>query len=582
MTPAGPWSLLRRYTGPQKWSVVFMSVLLLGTIGLALAEPSVIRQFIIGAQQGATDGTLIVIAVVFLVVAGARQAVRALAVYWSERVGWTATNQLRSDLLEHVLGLDLTYHESRSPGELIERIDGDVNIVNTFFSSFVVDSVGNVLLLLGILIALTLLNPLIGLCFAVLTVMGMLLLVRVSTIATPSWQADRQQSAMFYGELGEILRATEDVRSLAAEDFAMGRFFRRIRAWLPVEVRASVWATSVWVVTIFLFTSAVMLAYGLGGTFYSQHSLSLGDLFLVVAYALMLTGPMEALRNQLDYLQRAAAAVQRICELLAVRSSLVNGTRDLPAGALAVELRGVSFAYPSLDGENGRSDVVVFPNLDFSLAPGQTLGLVGRTGAGKSTIANLLFRNYDPQAGAVRIGGYDVRDLRLESLRARIGLVTQEVHIFAATLRDNLTFFDESIGDDRLMAALRGLGLAEWLARLPDGLDTHIAADSLSAGEAQLVAFARVFLKEPGLIVLDEPSSRLDPVTEGLLGTAIDALLEDRTAILITHRLETLRRADEIILIDEGQILERGATADLLGDGASQFATLLRAREGAS
>jgi ATP-binding cassette subfamily B protein/ATP-binding cassette subfamily C protein len=181
----------------------------------------------------------------------------------------------------------------------------------------------------------------------------------------------------------------------------------------------------------------------------------------------------------------------------------------------------------------------------------------------------------------VRVGGHDVRDLRLESLRARIGLVTQDVHVFPATLRDNLTFFDGSVGDDRLLAALRALGLAEWLARLPAGLDTHIAADSLSAGEAQLVAFARVFLKEPGLLILDEPSSRLDPVTEALLGTAIDALLRNRTAIVITHRLETLRRANEIVLIDEGRILERGATAELLDDESSRFATLLRAREGA-
>ena len=232
-----------------------------------------------------------------------------------------------------------------------------------------------------------------------------------------------------------------------------------------------------------------------------------------------------------------------------------------------IEFSDVHFSY--------RTDEAVLHGMSFVAEPGKRVALIGGTGSGKSTIASLLFRHNDPQSGQVRVGGHDVRNLTLRALRQRIGLVTQQVHIFDASVRDNLTFF-EPADDGTLAEILSSVGLGEWLGRLPAGLDPKISANSVSAGEAQLLAFARVFLKDPGLVILDEPSSRLDPATEAQVQRALGALLVDRTVILIAHRLDALRRTNEILVIDNGAIVERGPTASLLDDPDSVYAALLR------
>jgi ATP-binding cassette subfamily B protein len=299
-------------------------------------------------------------------------------------------------------------------------------------------------------------------------------------------------------------------------------------------------------------------------------AITVGGVYLVFRYTGMLRMPLERLSRHMNSFQRAMGGIVRVRELLATEPRITDGAgADLPAGALAVELDAVDFAYEREP---------VLRHLSCRVEPGHVLGLLGRTGSGKTTIARLLFRLYDVDAGAVRVGGVDVRDLRVDDLRRRIGLVTQDVQLFDGTLRDNVRLFDPDVGDDRLVAVFASLGLDEWLAELPDGLDTVLGptARGLSAGEAQLVALARVFLEDPGLVVLDEASSRLDPHTEALLEDAIDRLLADRTGIVIAHRLRTIERTDEVLLLDGGMVVEHGDRMALAADPTSRFADLLR------
>ena len=217
-------------------------------------------------------------------------------------------------------------------------------------------------------------------------------------------------------------------------------------------------------------------------------------------------------------------------------------------------------------------------NLSFELGPERVLGLIGPTGTGKTTLSRLLFRLYDPDEGIVRLGSKDIRDATIVELREHVGMVTQDVRLFQGTVRDNLTFLDRSVPDARLLKIIDDLGLMRWFRRLPDGLNTELRPDGggMSAGEAQLLAFARVFLKNPGLVVLDEASSRLDRATEQLIERALDRLVRGRTVIVIAHHLVTVQRCDEIMILEDGRIVEHGERRQLADDPTSRFYKLLQ------
>lgn len=599
------WRLLRQYLAPQQWAVLLMAALLLTSIGLQLVGPQVARRFIDAARTGTDEQQLIALALWFIGLSIVQTVLVVLATYWSERVAWTATNALRADLAAHLVRLDLSFHKLHSPGELIERVDGDVQVLAGFFSSFVVQLLGSALLLGGVLVAVYLIDARLGAAFLAFAVLGLLLLVSVRRFGTRHWHADREHSAAFYGYVGEVLAATEDIRSSGAVPYALRRLLAQLRDWWPAKWWASLWGQSVMTSAIALFAVADAIAYGLGGNLYQSQTISLGTVYLLIAYVAMLAAPIETIRTQLQDLQRADASITRVREALAWRSQLTDGTATLPPGALAVEFAGVTFGYGdggrgtedggrrTEDGgrrteEKGTGDGLtsssvlglrssVLNNVSFTLAPGRVLGLLGRTGSGKTTIARLLFRLYDPQDGAVRLGGVDLHQASIAALRSRVGLVTQDVQIFAASLRDNLTFFGTNVDDVQLLDVLDTLQLGSWLARLPQGLDTPIAGGQLSAGEAQLIALARVFLQDPGLVILDEASARLDPATETLIEGALDRLLMGRTAIIIAHRLQSVERANDVLILQDGQVLEYGPRALLIQETNSIFATLRRA-----
>ncbi len=252
----------------------------------------------------------------------------------------------------------------------------------------------------------------------------------------------------------------------------------------------------------------------------------------------------------------------RIEELYNTPRTILDGAgAPLPAGALTVEFEQVSFTYgvPSAD-ETADATQKALHDFSLQLTPGRKLGLLGRTGSGKTTVTRLLLRLYEPQHGVIRLGNVDIRDLRLADLRHHVGIVTQDVQLFQASVRDNLTLFDAAFSETQILTVIETVGLSHWFQALPNGLDTLLTGtgNGLSAGEAQLLAFARVFLKDPSLVILDEASSRLDPATEQLIERAVDKLLENRTAIVIAHRLATVQRVDDIVILENGRISEAG------------------------
>jgi ABC-type multidrug transport system fused ATPase/permease subunit len=599
------WTLLVRYLKPQWLLTLALALLILGNIGLQLANPQIVAAFIDAIQIGEPYGVLLRAAGLFLGIAVAQQVVALGATYVSENVGWTATNALRRDLVAHTLRLDMGFHKARTPGEMIERIDGDVTALSQFFSQFVLQVLGNALLVLGVIGVLVREDWRLGVIVAVFAALTLVVLARLRNVAVPHYTAEREASAAFFGFLEERLAGTEDIRANGAQAYVMRRFYALMRDQLRKSLKAGWMTNVVFNATFILFALSTAAAFAGGTYLFRREWVTIGTVYLVYNYTQMLERPLRTITYQLQQLQRAGAGVGRIREILETETRLPavapSDARALPSGALGVRFDRVTFAYedekartgPEVDGtgsetEGGReanppsgTPVPVLRDITFDLAPGAVLGLLGRTGSGKTTLIRLLLRLYDPDTGAVRLGdgtAVDVRDVPLRELRGRVGVVTQEIQLFNASVRDNLTFFDETIPDDRIHKVLAELGLTPWLASLPEGLDTVLAADGggLSAGEAQLLAFTRIFLRDPGLVILDEATSRLDPATEQLIERAVDRLVADRTAIVIAHRLGTVERADEILILEDGRILERGRRAALAEDPASTFAHLLR------
>jgi ATP-binding cassette subfamily B protein/ATP-binding cassette subfamily C protein len=578
------WTLLVDYLRPQWPRVALLAILLLGQIGLQLVSPQFLRRFIDRAMAGSALRELTAAALAFLALSLVGQVATLLTTYLGENVAWTATNALRRDLTLHCLQLDMPFHKSHTPGELIERIDGDVNALANFFSRLVIYFAGNALLALGILVVLFRENPLVGGVGAAYALLALTVLRAVRVPAVRAWGESRQAEAEMVGFFGERLTGTEDIRANGAEPYVMSRLYQLMRTISRRWMRAKLLHGLSMHTASLLSLLARVAALALGVILYEGGQMTIGTVYLVLHYLGMLRTPMDHIQGQINNLQRASASIERVDQILGERPSVTEipargtecGRAALSAGALPVAFDRVSFRYDDGIVANGLDSVV--DGVSFDLAAGVVLGLLGRTGSGKTTLTRLLFRLYDPTAGAVRLGGVDLRQVGLGDLRRRVGLVTQDVQLFRASVRHNLTLFNARIPDQRLLNALRELGLWEWYQALPDGLDTELQAggQSLSAGEAQLLAFTRVYLKDPGLVILDEASSRLDPATEQLLERAIGRLLRGRTAIVIAHRLATVQRVDEILILEEGRIAEHGDRQRLANDPASRFYRLLR------
>jgi ABC-type multidrug transport system fused ATPase/permease subunit len=571
--PSAPYRrLLRDYLAPQRGRLAALAALLLIDLVLQLGLPRVVQTFIDSATTGGALETLLWVGVAYLGVALGQNVVLVGWQYLARNVGLIATNRIRADLTRHCLQLDMSFHNARTPGELIERVDGDVAKLENFLSQFVVQIVLNGLLLVGVVLLLFLIDWRVGLPSLVSVIVVVLAATVLLRPMARYSVAERQASAELFGLLEERLSGTEDIRANGAVAYVLRRHIERSRVLFRTSVLRALLGVMSWRSLNTAITIGAILSLVIGALLALDGVLTIGQVYAIFAYTTMLNEPVEELMRQLDDLQQALASIGRVQQLFATTPHVVDAeqTTPLPAGPLAVELDAVSFAYPD--------DDLVLHEISALVPPGSVLGLLGRTGSGKTTLTRLLLRLYDPTSGAVRLSGVDLRCVPNTDLRVRVAIVTQDIHLFSATVRDNLTFFDPAISDAQILAALDALGMGDWVRALPDGLDTLLASGGggLSAGQAQLLAFARAFLRDPGLIILDEASSRLDPATERRLEQALTRLLEGRTAIIIAHRLGTLDRVDQIMILEDGRVRERGPRAALVRDPDSRFAQLLR------
>ena len=564
---------LIRYLAHCRGQVALLGSMLLVHTVASVYAPQLLRGFIDGVVAGSTAERLAAVAALFLAVAAGRQVSRGLTAYCSESVAWSATNRLRSDLLRHTLGLDLSFVNRHAPGVMLERIDGDGNQLATFFSQLSLRMLRGVLLLAGILVALLVEDW--RLCLALLGFVAAVtfILVRLRSLGVPYHDRLREATADLHGFVEERLAGIEDLKALGGLVPAL----RRMTSLIAVQVRRARVAyslgTLVWpmVNVVMGIGTGLMLAWG--GVLTLRGEMTIGTVYLLFSYLNLMFWPFEDLAHQMEELQKAGGSLVRIQRLFDTRGSLRDGTRrTLPPQPAGIAFENVSFRYPDRDASEE-----VLHELSFRIEAGRSLGILGRSGSGKTTVTRLLARLYDPSAGRVTLDGVDLREYRLPALRTGISVVTQEVQFFRGSIRDNLRLFDPAIDDRRLEAAFDRLGLLPWLARQPAGLDTVISSGqlALSGGEAQRLALARAFLRDPDIVVLDEAAARLDPVTEGEVEHALEALLQGRTGVVIAHRLRSVEKVDDILILEHGRLVEHGPRQALLDDPHSRLNGLL-------
>ncbi|CAB4564400.1 MAG: ATP-binding cassette domain-containing protein [Actinobacteria bacterium] len=566
-TSTSRWRALVALLRPDARRWVGLGVLLAISSALTLAGPLVVRRIVDDADAGATRSQLVQLALVFLAIALLAQLIAVVVTWFATVTAWRTVNELRLDLTRHVLGLDHEFHRTHTPGELIQRVDGDVTSVSDFLGRVVPRAAGAAFVVVGMLGVLAVVDLRIALGALVYVIVSGWAVVRGRHRAVGESSEEMGSLARLFGGIEERLTASEDLRANGASTHAMWGFVEDSSVAMASAVRRERAFLRMWWMVQGSVATGSVVALLAGTALVSAGAITVGTAFLLFQYVLLLSRPLEDVVDQLETVQKANGAMVRVIDLLAVRSTIVDaGTVSPPPGALQVELRRVGFDYGD--------DQPVLAEVDLAFTARRSVGILGRTGSGKTTMSRLVLRLVEPTTGTVLLGGVPIGDVPLDELRRRVALVPQEVELFSGSVRDNVTLFDPAPTDADVEAALRraGLGaLAEAGIHRPLGP----GGAGLSAGEAQLLAFARVWLRDPDLLVLDEATARVDPNTEARLEAATRELMRGRTTLVIAHRLATLRHVDEIVVLDHGRVVEHGERSALVADPSSRFHRLL-------
>ncbi|MGZ8784744.1 MAG: ABC transporter ATP-binding protein [Acidimicrobiia bacterium] len=541
-----------------------------------LASPLVIR---FGIDQGVVARDLQVITtatLILLAVLVAQYITQRASVY---SVAWVAERYLRSmriRVFRHLISLDMGFFGRSKTGVLVARMTSDIEALTEFANQGAISVVSSVLMVVGVTVAMLLVDATLG--FTVLALMPLLVVMSLvfRRYADRAYQAIREQIGQVLGALQEGISGVRVVQAYTQERRQAIEFGRVNHRYFEANLSAAKAIASYFPAVDFLASLGIALILFVGGGRVLDGDMSFGSLVAFLLYLGYFFEPIVQLSNVYNLLQSALAALSKLFGILDTKTAVPEAENPTtPAAPVCGEIsfRGVTFGYDP--------DTPVLEGIDLNIKCGERVAVVGHTGGGKSTLAKLAVRFYDPTHGTVRLDGIDLRDLSFASLRRHVALVPQEGYLFGGTLRDNLAFARPEISDEEIWAVCATMEIADWVRSLPERLDTEVRerGSRLSSGERQLVALARALIADPALIVLDEATSNLDPETEARVEGALSILLEGRTAMVIAHRLQTARRADRVVLVDGGRIIEEGPHDDLIAQGGA-YARLSEVWEG--
>jgi ABC-type multidrug transport system fused ATPase/permease subunit len=554
-------SLLRPYRGRVLLTLISLWI----ATGAALVPPYLAGLAIDDGIRDGDTGTLTIILIAFVAAALVNWVATYAETYLINWVGQRALQDLRLELFEHLQRLSIGFFSRRKTGVLISRLTNDVQALDQLVTEGLSTLVSATLTLIGTAVILVVLDP--GLALVTFLTFPVLLVGSLAfrIASAGAYRATREKIAQVTAYLQETLSGVRVVRAFGQEHRHGSRFAElndenRDANMKTVNLNAAYFPS---VELLSAVATAGILLYG--GNQVLDGQATIGVLASFVFYLQSFFDPIQSLSQLYTTYQAGMAALDKIFELLDEEPDVADrpGAVELPRARGEIEFEDVNFSY---SGEQS-----ALSDLSLHVPPGQTVALVGATGAGKSTLAKLVARFYDPDSGRVLVDGHDLRDVTERSLRSQLGIVPQEGFLFSGTIRDNIAFGRADAGDDEIRTAARAVGAHEFIERLPDGYDTEVGerGGHLSAGQRQLVAFARAAAADPRILILDEATSNVDVRTEAQIERGLRRLLAGRTAIVIAHRLSTIRGAGRIVVLDHGRIAEQGTHEELLeADGA--------------
>ena len=565
--------LLRPYRG--RLALMFVALLLETAAGLA--PPYLAGKAIDSGIRTGDVAALNLIVAAFVLAA----IVYAVATYWETYlVGWVGTRalqDLRERIFTHLQAMSIGFFTRRSPGVLISRMTNDVEALQQLVTNGVVTIFNSTLTLVGVVVILLFLDVKLALItfltFPLLAIASLIFRI----VSAGAYRATRERIAAVTAYLQETLSGVRVVRSFGQEPRHMTTMTELNEANRDVNMR-TVYLNASYFPAVELLAAvgtAVILLYG--GTQAINGAIEVGVVVAFVGYLTRFFEPIQELSQLYTTYQQGMAALDKIFDLLDTEPDMVDAPGAIDPGTLRgeIELDGVWFSYAEEPAEQVPDDAWALRDVDLHVPPGQTLALVGATGAGKSTFAKLVARFYDPQQGTVRVDGHDLHTLQQRALRRQLGIVPQEGFLFSGSVRENVAFGRPEASEEEIEAAIDAVGATDFVAALPQGLDTEVGERGiqLSAGQRQLVAFARALLAEPRILILDEATSNVDVRTEKTIERGLERLLHGRTAIVIAHRLSTIRRAGKIVVLEGGKIAEQGSHDELIA-AAGAYAKL--------